>query len=201
MGVAQMYRHQLENGKRTPEFSGTEHEVQVNISTELVDEKMAVFLAEQYKAGYKFDVGDLLVLNQLRIQRDIRASEVARITQRNQYGTGVLLNDMVRKDILRRRGAGAATVYSYSPIISRVLGDAPQAARDKIIESVRHPEMIAEYIRQQGSISNHECQVLCDLDNWQASRLLRRLTASGLLQRFGPSKKMTRYKLAQSGEG
>lgn len=192
--------HSLENGKRTPEFSATEQEVQINISTELLDEKMASFIAAQYKTGYKFDVGDLLVLNQLRSQRDIRTSDVARITQRSQHRAGVLLNEMVSKDLLRRRGAGSATIYSYSPIINRALGNAPQAARDKIIESIRHPEMIAEYIRQQGSISNNECQSICDLDSWQTSRLLRRLTTNGFLQRFGASKKMTRYKLAPRDE-
>ena len=200
MGVAQMYRHQLENGKPAPHFSGTESEVRISISTDLVDEKMAAFVASQYRGGHKFDVGDLLVLNQLRSQREVRTSDVARITQRNQPGATALLNDMVKKDLLRRRGFGASTVYSYSPSINRALGNAPQAARDKIIESVRHPEMIVEYVRQQGSIGNHECQVLCDLNSWQASRLLRKLTDSGLLWRSGPSKKLARYELSQPDE-
>ena len=196
MGVAQMYRYQLENGKRAPEFSGTESEVQISVSTDLVDEGMAAFVAAQYRAGFRFDVGDLLVLNQLRSQRDVRTSEVATITQRSPHAAAALLNEMVKKDLLRRRGSGTSTVYSYSPGINRALGNAPQAARDKIIEGIRYPEMIVEYVRQQGSISNQECQVLCDLDMWRASRLLRKLTDNGLLRKSGPSKKLTRYELA-----
>lgn len=195
MGVPQMYRYQLENGKPAPAFASTESEVRVSISTQLIDERMAGFVASQYKAGHRFDLGDLLILNQLRNQRDIRTQEVADLTQRNHRAALDLANEMIKKDLLRRRGTGSGTVYIYSPSVHRVLGTAAQALRDASIESIRHPEMIAQYIRQEGRITNHECRILCDLDTSRASRLLRRLSETGFLERRGASLKFTYYVL------
>jgi ATP-dependent DNA helicase RecG len=195
MGVRKMYRHQLENGKMPPEFTATESEVRLSVPTAHIDQKLAVCISNQYRAGHRFDVADLLVLNRLRMEPEIRTAEVAKLTQRNQRSAAAHLNEMVARDLLRRRGTGAGTTYAYSPALQRELGIARQAARDAGVESIRHPEMIFQYIRQHGRIANRDCQVLCDLSLSQASKLLRRLVREGVLEQQGPSRKFTYYVL------
>jgi len=198
MGVRLMFRHQLENGKMPPEFAATESEVRLSLPTSDIDKKMAVCVSERYRAGHRFDVADLLVVNRLRSVPEVRTAEVAELTQRNPRAAAALLSEMIAKDLLRRRGTGSGTVYSYSPTLQRQLGVAPRAARDAGVDRIRHPEMVIQYVTQHGKINNHDCQVLCDLTTSQASKLLRRLAARGRLEQQGPSRKMTYYVLPQT---
>jgi ATP-dependent DNA helicase RecG len=197
MGVRKMYRFQLENGKPPPEYGATENAVQVSISTEQVDERMAAYVVGQYKAGHRLDVADLLVLTRLRSAPDVRTPEAAELTQRPPRAAATLLNEMVGKNFLRRRGTGKGTRYTFSPALARELGFAPRAARDASIDQIRHREMVLQYVREHGSIANRQCQELCDLSPWQASKLLRRLHDEQLLERQGASRKYTRYVLRE----
>jgi predicted HTH transcriptional regulator len=44
---------------------------------------------------------------------------------------------------------------------------------------------VLAYVTQEGRITNAECQRLCDLGPYQASRLLSRLAAEGKLRAIG----------------
>jgi ATP-dependent DNA helicase RecG len=200
LGVPKMFQHQLETGKAPPEFSGTPATVRVSIPTGHIDEKMAAFVASRYRAGFKFDVADLLVLNRLRTAPEVRSQEVASLTQRTAHAASEHLQEMVSKDLLRRRGTGSGTAYRFAPALERELGIAARAAREQAIEQERHPEMIAQYVKRHGRITNRECQVLCDLTTFQASKLLRKLTDQGLLERRGDSRKLTFYVAAGSSD-
>ena len=200
MGVPKMYRYQLETGKQPPSFSGTENRVEVSIPSGEIDERMASFVASHYRAGYKFDVPELIVIDSLRRVRETRASEVARMTQQTTSATSLLLHSMVSKDLLRRRGGGPSTSYVYSPTVRRSLESPTDTARDLLIESIRCPELIIEFVRQRGKITNADCRELCHLNAWQASRLLRRLAGEGVIVRRGASARGYHYVLPTAAD-
>lgn len=193
MGVPKMFQYQLESGKAPPDFSANSAIVRVAIPTGQIDERMAAYVAGRYRAGFKFDVADLLVLNRLRSVPTVRSQEVSELTQRSVRAASDHLQQMVNKDLLRRTGTGSGTTYRYAPALQRELGVAARAEREHEIEQARHPEMVLQFVRRHGRITNRDCQILCDLTTFQASKLLRRLADESRLERRGESRKMTYY--------
>lgn len=193
MGVPKMYRYQLEQGKRPPEYDADVASVRVSIPTDQVDERLAAFVAMKVREGFKFDVADLIVLNHLRSARDIRTVEAAAVTQRKPAQATKCLSAMVDKDLLKRRGTGSGTVFNYSARVAKILGQAAKSVISEGIESVRHPEMVMQYVRRQGRITNSECRELCDLTLSQATKLLTRMVATGQLARQGTNRRLMYY--------
>ena len=75
MGVAKMFKHQLEYGKAPPVYDVSTSHLVVDIPTEMVDEKLAAWVSDRYKKGtIDLDVYDLLILSQMRARREIRSS-------------------------------------------------------------------------------------------------------------------------------
>ena len=51
MGVPLMYRHQLENGRRPPEYRAEPYKVRLSIRTDSLDERLATYIAGKVRAG------------------------------------------------------------------------------------------------------------------------------------------------------
>jgi ATP-dependent DNA helicase RecG len=58
-------------------------------------------------------------------------------------------------------------------------------------EPLQQEQMILQFVDAHGHITRHQAAELCSLSPDQASRLLRRLTAEGKLQRQGERKGAT----------
>jgi predicted HTH transcriptional regulator len=102
--------------------------------------------------------------------------------QRSEGEASEVLTGMVWDGLLERVGTGKTTVYQLTvktaeqldvSALGRLLTPAEQAAR------------VLEYVQERGQITNRECQRLCGLSTYQASRLLSHMSNAGKLRAVG----------------
>lgn len=61
---------------------------------------------------------------------------------------------MTTMGYLEKSGIKKGKIYQLSSGLSKLFGEAISYVRDKGIDEVRHPEVILEYVKQYGPISN-----------------------------------------------
>ena len=59
------------------------------------------------------------------------------------------------------------------------------SALGRLLMPAEQEARVLEYVRERGQITNRECQRLCGLSPYQASRLLSRMSKAGKLRAVG----------------
>lgn len=163
IGVDRIYRALLMNGKEPPQYVEQGDSVRLVLRDGLFDKGYALFAAEAVARGKPLTLDQLIVLSHLKRQRSIDRATAAAVCQRSERETGEIL-----------------------------AGDEAAYMRDRGLDAVRWREMVLEYARTWGSVTNEKCRDMCGLNFHQATRLLAGLCRKGLLRREGRGR-YTRY--------
>ena len=193
MGVKRMFYTQLASGKEPPSYSSDEHSVKVIIKNGTIDEPFVKFIKETERRGREIGLDELLILSLLRRQRELSLKEAASVLQLDVSRTREILMKMRKRGFLEKSGIKKGLIYRLSSNIYKQLGESVSYIREKGIDEVRYPELILEYVKNYGSITNRQVRELLGVDKYKASRLLRKLVEKGKLKRFGTSDKNARY--------
>jgi len=129
----------------------------------------------------------------LRRQRELSLKEAASILQLDVSRTREILMKMIKRGFLEKSGVKKGLIYRLSSNIYKQLGESVSYIREKGIDEVRYPELILEYVKNYGSITNRQVRELLGVDKYKASRVLKKLIHSGKLKRIGRGKKDARY--------
>jgi ATP-dependent DNA helicase RecG len=174
-GVETMYRGQLRNGRRPPDYTlSTAASVSVILPAGSADLDF-VLLAVQggRRLGRALEVDELLALWQAHREGATAAQTLAPVLQREPAHASDLLTRLAQAGLLQvSRG-----LYRLAPVLYRE-AQAEQPA-------ISPEEMILAYVQAHGRIARREAMVLCGLTEKQAEYRLRRLVASGELQVVG----------------
>ncbi len=104
-----------------------------------------------------------------------------------------ILNEMERNRIVQKSGQARAQTFHFSKSACRLLGiETPR--RHFLSEPSQQERIILMHAREHGSIDNKTVREILQLDQYKASRFLRRLMEKGKLKRVG-STKSARYVL------
>ena len=193
MGVKRMFYTQLASGKELPSYFSAEHFVKVIIKDGTIDEPFVKFVKESEKQGKWVRFDELLILSVLRRQRELSLKEAASILQLDVLRTREILMKMIKRGFLEKSGVKKGLIYRLSSNIYKQLGESVSYIREKGIDEVRYPELILEYVKNYGSITNRQVRELLGVDKYKASRVLKKLIHSGKLKRIGRGKKDARY--------
>jgi len=193
MGVKRMFYTQLASGKELPSYFSAEHFVKVIIKDGTIDEPFVKFVKESEKQGKGVRFDELLILSVLRRQRELSLKEAASILQLDVSRTREILMKMIKRGFLEKSGVKKGLIYRLSSNIYKQLGESVSYIREKGIDEVRYPELILEYVKNYGSITNRQVRELLGVDKYKASRVLKKLIHSGKLKRIGRGKKDARY--------
>jgi len=193
MGVKRMFYTQLASGKELPSYFSAEHFVKVIIKDGTIDEPFVKFVKESEKQGKGVRFDELLILSVLRRQRELSLKEAASILQLDVLRTREILMKMIKRGFLEKSGVKKGLIYRLSSNIYKQLGESVSYIREKGIDEVRYPELILEYVKNYGSITNRQVRELLGVDKYKASRVLKKLIHSGKLKRIGRGKKDARY--------
>lgn len=196
MGVKRIFYTQLALGKEAPVYYSDGHSVKVFIRDGSIDEHFVRFVKESEKQGKEIGLDELLILSVLRRQRELSLNEAPTILQRDLVKTREILMHMTAMGYLEKSGIKKGQIYRLSSGLYKQFGEAISYVRDKGIDEVRHPELILEYVKQYGPISNRQVRELLGLDIYKSSKLLNKLVKSGKLQRIGTGDRNARYDLA-----
>lgn len=105
---------------------------------------------------------------------------------------------MVELGLLERSGTTKGSVYRLPPRLYQLAGREAGYIRDRGLDRPKQREMVLEYVRTWGPITNEKCRELCGISFGQAKALLRELCETGYLRRVGATRG-THYVLAEGG--
>ena len=178
-GIDKIYLGQLRYGRPAPDYSLSDEEgVRVVLMREPTNIQFALYLDEQDQQGRPLDLDELLILSHLLHERHIGVLAVSRLIQKDTTRTEAVLAKMVEVDFLEQANGD----YRLPSVLAERL-QVPYARRK--LSPMEMESRVLAYMAREGKITNAECQRLCNLSPYQASRLLSRLAAEGKLEAIG----------------
>ena len=188
-GVDMMYEELLRLGKESPWFIPDKLSVWVVIRDGTLDEPFVAFVQRRLRSGAPPTLEQLLVLSHLKRHLELDLTTAMGLLQRNEGETDEVLAGMVREGLLERVGAGKAAVYQLTVEVAEQI---EVSLLGQLLTPAEQETRVLEYVREQGEITNRECQRLCGLTRHQARHLLARLVEAGRLKQIGQGR-WTRY--------
>jgi len=198
IGVDRIYKILLENGKEPPHYIAKPTYVVLKVLHE-VNESFARFVVENGRSGTTFDLDEILVLKYLCRNSDVDSTTASVICQRTLPEIREILNRMVKRNLLDKRGQKKGQRFSLSGKMCDKMGEGIEYTRDRGIDEIRYPEMIRSYLRDHGRIRNKDVQHLCGIDSYHAVQLLTRLRLTGEIELRG-TRRGAHYVLARTKE-
>lgn len=185
-GIDTIFFEQLRNGRPAPSFSrSTEASVVVSLPGGAANLEFVRIAYEESQAGRPLSLDDLLLVNELWLERRLTTTEAARLIQKPETEARTRLARLVEVGLVEARGEGAGRAYHLAAAVYRRLGDKVGYVRQRGFDSVQQEQMVLQYVESHGQITRAETAQLCQLSPDQAKRLLKRLIDKGLLEMIG----------------
>lgn len=196
-GIDTIFLEQLRNGRPAPSYERTsDSSVVVILPRGAPSLEFVRLVVEENQAGRELRLDDLLVLNALRMERQLTTQAAARLVQRPEPEARAILHRLVESGLVEARGERKGRSYHLSAATYQRLGERAAYVRLRGFEPLQQQQMILQYVERHGSISRREAADLCRLSPDQASRVLRALVGKGELRMIG-EKRGARYERAQ----
>ena len=112
-------------------------------------------------------------------------SEVARLLQVSESEARRQLARMVERGLVDTRGEGQGRVVHLTAQVYRKLHEPAAYVRVHGFTGLQQEQLVLAYVDAHGRITRGEAAELCSMSPDQATRLLRRMTESGDLDRHG----------------
>jgi ATP-dependent DNA helicase RecG len=177
-GVETIYRGQLRNGRRLPDYTlSTAASVSVILDSGPADlEFVQQVVQAGRQLGQALEVDELLTLWRTRREGVLTASDLAPVLQRDATHAENVLARLALTGLLQADGPTYRLSAPAGPV-GPMCPD-PEAA-------------ILAYVQKRGSISRREVMEQCQVSSRQAAYLLRKLVAQGVLLRQGAGRGTT----------
>jgi ATP-dependent DNA helicase RecG len=171
-GVETIYRGQLRNGRRPPDYAlSTAASVNVFLDSGPADlDFVQLTVQAGRRLGQALGVDELLALWQAQRQGETTAPSLAAALQRDVASATNVLAELAQAGLLQADGVTYHLAGNHSSLAN---------------ENSESESIILAYVRQQGRISRQEVMEQCQVSARQATYLLRKLVAQGLLVRQG----------------
>jgi ATP-dependent DNA helicase RecG len=226
VGVDRMYRLMLRHGKEPPEYTSYPDSVQLTLHNPAFDEPFARFVACKQEEMGQLSLDTLIVLTHLKREREANRENLARAMQLPSDRVLRALRPLEDANLIARINHGATPelwVLSDETLLAIGSDLQPRAVRPALLPAARSGfplnsgvsprttsrlevsraqmrtqlrESVREMARRHGSIANRDVRAAFDLTLSQASFLLRTMTQSGMLERFGDTPRAMRYAVA-----
>ncbi|WP_324670315.1 ATP-binding protein [Geochorda subterranea] len=188
-GVDTIFYEQLRNGRPAPSYQrSTETDVVLVLPGGQANLAFVRLVIEEDRAGRPLGLDELLILNELWLERRITTSEAVRLTQKSQTEVRAVLERLVESGLIEARGEGRGRSYHLSAKTYRRLGEAAAYVRQRGFEPIQQEQMVLQFVRSHGRVTRGQVMELCRIGPSQATRLLRKMTESGRLVRHGTGK-------------
>ena len=186
-GVSIIYNGQLRNGRPAPSYErSTETGVSVTLYGGPADLDFVQFVvAEENQQQRPFTVGELLVLDYVRQERDLDTPTAANLIQRPDTEARIMLENLVENGLLERRGTCRARTYHLSAGVYRQMGQPAAYVHTRGFEPLQMENMIRQYVQAHGRITRRDVVELCRVSPNQAGYLLKKLSENNELELVG----------------
>lgn len=182
-----MFAEQLRFGRPAPDYgrSSDDHVVAVLPGGPANLSMTRWVLDQEARQGVPLSLSELQVLTELVRERRATTAELAHLLQRTDAEARTLLTGMVERGWIEARSEGKGRTWHLSAAVYLVLEAPASYVRVRGFDPLQQEQMVMQYVDAYGHITRSQVADLCSLGSDQASRLLRRLTKEGKLERRG----------------
>lgn len=185
-GIDTIFLEQLRSGRPAPEYGrSNEAAVVLRLPGGVANLGFVRLVAEQSRADRSLGLDELLLLNQLWLQRRLSTTDAAEIIQKPEGEARTRLQRLVEYGLVEARGEGRSRSWHLAAATYRRLGEKSAYVRVRGFEPMQQEQMVLQYARKHGRITRGEAADLCQLEARQAGRLLSRMVKSAQLRRHG----------------
>ncbi len=196
-GIDTIFYEQLRYGRPAPNYArSNEAGVVLVLPGGKANVGFVRLVVEESQAGRPLGLDELLVLNQLWLERRLTTDEVSRYIQKPHTEARICLQRLVEAGLVESRGERKGRTWHLSAATYRRLGEPAAYVRQRGFEPIQQEQMVLQYMHKHGSIRRGEVAELCQLNPMQAYRLLKRLERLGRIRRISGSTKGVRYGLS-----
>ena len=176
-GVDRIYEGSLRFGRPLPDYSAsTVNDVVLFTPRAPFDAAFTTMIFdEERQSGRPFTVFALMVLSVIRDERKVNFGALREATHIDQGRLHRVLGELVERGLIESHGTGRATTYLLSARVYRETGHALQVR----VDDVRHPELVMELARVQGSLMRSDVAELLRVSPSKAGSIIKEMTASG----------------------
>lgn len=192
-GVDLIFQGLLRYGRPAPSYARSDRS-SVIVELDCTDADLSflrLVLEQEQRVGAALPVDTLLILSQLRAVRRLDGQEIGHLIQKDPAAARAVIERLVESGLIQAHGVRKGRTYTLSASVYRDLGQAAQYVRQAGFDLLQQEEMIKRYVYEHGSIKRADVVTLCGLSPQQATRLLKRLVESELLQPRGQGKGTT----------
>lgn len=194
IGRKRIYRSLLEFGKRRPVYCACADTVTLRIFNRGANPRLARMVSELSAAGAPVSLDHLLVLDALLQTDHIDTAAAAETLQLSRDEARAVLEAMTDPvlALLERRGHTLNATYHLAKGVATALKGKAAYTLSRGLDPVRYAELVREYLKDHGSITNAELRQLLGLGasasaSVEASKLLSKWSGpDGFLDRRPP---------------
>lgn len=186
-GVDLIYQGLLRYGRPAPDYSRSDNTTVIVrlLSTEADIPFLRLIVEEERRTGNPISIDSLIILARLRRERRLDISVLASAIQKDESVARFTLERLVEKGLIEAHGVKKGRTYTLSAKVYREFGQRADYVRQAGFDSIQQEQMVLQFVKKHKRITRKEVVELCKLNEDQASRLLRKLHASGKLELSG----------------
>lgn len=196
-GIDRIYEGSLVFGRPLPDYSAsTPTTVRVFIARTAPDPLFMKMIAEEaVRTGRPLSLRSLLILNALKDQRRLSASELVSQLPFSDTMTRSTLGNLVEAGLVEAWGQGGSRAYTLSKNVYAESGEDIGYVRQADIDRMRYEELILQLAQQRcDGIATRDVEQLLRVSHKQAYREVAKLVRKGRLQKYG-SGRATKYRV------
>lgn len=194
-GIDTIFFEQLRNGRPAPSYErSNESGVTLILPGGDANLDFVRLLVEESQAGRALHLNELLILNELWLERQTTTAQAASLMQRPEAEARAVLTRLAELGLIEARGEKKGRLWHLSASTYRRLGEHAAYVRQRGFEPLQQEQMVLQYVETHGRITRREVEDLCKLAGPQAYRLLSRLAQHGLLEKVGTRGRNVEYR-------
>lgn len=186
-GVDLIFQGLLRYGRPEPDYSRSDTTtVVVHLSSAAPDvDFLRMIIAAEEKSGTPLPLDSLIILARLRKERRLGVAELAAAIQKNESAARAVLERLIEAGFVAAQGVKKGRTYTLSANVYRTLGKPDGYIRQAGFDAIQQKQMVIQYARENKKITRKEAAFLCQINENQASHLLRKLKKTGKLKMVG----------------
>jgi len=186
-GIDTIFWEQVRNGRPAPDYGrSTPTDVVLVLPGGEANLEFVGFLMEQQnRDGRPLGLDELLVLNRVFLERRIETRVAAQLVQKPEAEARGVLERLVERGLLEPRGEKKGRLYHLSAAVYTGIGQKAAYARVRGIKPEQQRQKVLQYAKKHGRITRREAAEICQISDFQATRLLRDLAKDGQITLHG----------------
>lgn len=184
VGVDRIYENLLRSGKGVPRYSTDESHVRLVLPF-TTDDRFALFVRAEERAGRHLDLDDLLLLDRLTAMASLDRWTAAKVLQLAEHDAAMKLAALRERGYLVVRGRGRAATYGLRRDLSDALRGRGATDAELTLDTGALRLRILAILDERGSLANADIRRLSGFSRSQVYGLVKEMEVRGEIRLYG----------------